>query len=183
MKTQIEELNESGSKLFACIDMSGYDKINPNDINKKAQWLVKYGKSVCPTILNSRAIAEHIIRPTVSVEPIDINLSLIKTWREIKKTIGTNTFYDVYIGFEIDANSDEILDLKTINLFTTSEVCYSITLFTSIVDFQKLNDDSKFSFEYANVNGERKIIIRVDTLIYDYSQNPPLTVRFIISTI
>lgn len=153
-----------------CITLEEYD--NLNDIDKKTEWFLNNGKNVCPEILFYRELNKHLVSGLTTVEPTVDGKSLPKTWKEVS-SLTSGIFYEKYVTFDIDTTTKDIKDLILVDKFDANKFCYSVPLFNAIAAIEKLKDDSVIEFMYAKVDNKLKIVIKVGSHFYDYSEEPP----------
>ena len=138
-------------------------------IEEKINWLQKNGSQVsCEEVIKA-----HLLKG-LEVTETD-GKSLTKTWGEIEKLIAVHG-YEFYTSFEIEKKTDNILDLLLISKFVQNPPCYSTKLFRCIAKEHRLKNDDKFVFFNANVNGDKKVVIKIEDTtgvsLYDISTSP-----------
>lgn len=169
------------------IDLSEYEKLGDDDI-RKAEWLRNYGHTVCKKILYESVLEEHLLQNAITkqeIKPSDNQKNYKCDWGKLKKNIGSS-FYNLYIGFEVDESKNWVKKIKFIPEHTKDEPCYSIPLFLSIAEnYFDLDESCIFEFTYANITASNKInskklVIKVTkksdnhAYYFDYSDEPNL---------
>jgi hypothetical protein len=158
-------------KDHECLNLDEYNALA--SVKDKADWLRKYGKAVCDSILFKAAKGAHTIK-TGEFTPKPHG-SLKKDWNEINSRTSKYSVYDCYLSFDIDNVNKKIKDIKIVPTFNDNIPCYSLALFRAIA---KDNNNSNITFEFifADVKTET-IIIQVTDMngkvsYYDYSDEP-----------
>ncbi len=169
------------------IDLSEYEKLGDDDV-RKAEWLRNYGHTVCKKILYESVLEEHLLRNVnldQVITPSENKINYNCDWGKLKKNIGSS-FYNLYIGFEVDESKNWVKKIKFIPEHTKDEPCYSIPLFLSIAEsYFELDESCIFEFTFANITASdksvsKKLVIKVtkksDSQVYffDYSDEPKL---------
>lgn len=167
------------------IDLSQYEKLGDDDV-LKAEWLRNYGHTVCKKILYESVLQEHLlqnIRKEQEIKPSDNEKNYKCDWGKLKKNIGSS-FYNLYIGFEVDVSKNWVKKIKFIPEHTKDEPCYSIPLFLSIAEsYFELDESCIFEFMYVNITAtnkttSKKLVIKVTkksdnhAYYFDYSDEP-----------
>jgi len=151
-----------------CLTFDEYN--NEDTVEKKAEWLRKYGRAVCD--LYSIVEKSHTIKNATVEETPERELTL--TWKTIADTIGSYD-YEKYVAFNLDSKGN-IISIKLIPQFVYDAPCYSIPLLRGIKQARSLSDTDKVAFKGAKVGLGPKlsstIIIKVKGISYDYSDEP-----------
>ncbi len=138
-------------------------------IQDELNYLKDSGEEVsCEKVLKAHAVTAD--------EVIEIEgRALSKSVADVEKLIGKYG-YEFYTTFDIDRQTNDILDLVLISKFVLDPPCYSTKLLRCIIKANHLNNDDNFVFFNAAIGGEKKIVIKVEDAsgasLYDISQSP-----------
>lgn len=138
-------------------------------IQDELNYLKDSGEEVsCEKVLKAHAVTAD--------EVIEIEgQALSKSVADVEKLIGKYG-YEFYTTFDIDRQTNDILDLMLISKFVLDPPCYSTKLLRCIIKANHLNNDDNFVFFNAAIAGEKKIVIKVEDAsgasLYDISQSP-----------
>lgn len=138
-------------------------------IQDELNYLKDSGEEVsCEKVLKAHAVTAD--------EVIEIEgQALSKSVADVEKLIGKYG-YEFYTTFDIDRQTNDILDLVLISKFVLDPPCYSTKLLRCIIKANHLNNDDNFVFFNAAIAGEKKIVIKVEDAsgasLYDISQSP-----------
>ncbi|GLB51658.1 hypothetical protein NBRC110019_06970 [Neptunitalea chrysea] len=162
-------------KAASCSDLTDYKNITR--VSDKADWLKKNGKNVCPDLLYSTTLIEHMVsvnnyRVTVDNQTTPLSIP----FKAIKDSIGNHKFYEYYLNFYIKDNK---VTFRKLTKFDENQNCYSIVLFKAIEKYMNLDVRSKIEFKSAKIETPNdtlnKIIIVIPgrgNLTLDISQIP-----------
>ena len=160
--------NFEKSKIDPCISLRDYEILN--DTEEKAAWLRLNGDKVCQVILYDAIEKDHKIDAVVTTSTTTRPFKI--TWDDMSRFVG-NGMYNAYIGFEIDANNN-ITNLKLIPKFTINEPCYSIPLIRYLAFKYNLRGNENLEFLNIITPFREKIAIKVNSVYYDYSDEPKI---------
>jgi hypothetical protein len=138
-------------------------------IQDELNYLKDSGEEVsCEKVLKAHAVTAD--------EVIEIEgRALSKSVADVEKLIGKYG-YEFYTTFDIDRQTNDILDLVLISKFVLDPPCYSTKLLRCVIKANHLNSDDNFVFFNAAIGGEKKIVIKVEDAsgasLYDISQSP-----------
>lgn len=138
-------------------------------IQDELNYLKDSGEEVsCEKVLKAHAVtADEVIE--IEGRPLS------KSVADVEKLIGKYG-YEFYTTFDIDRQTNDILDLVLISKFVLDPPCYSTKLLRCIIKANHLNNDDNFVFFNAAIGGEKKIVIKVEDAsgasLYDISQSP-----------
>lgn len=161
-----------------CLNFNFYDQ--QTTIQDKADWLYKYGRFICPDLLNATAEHTHEIDASIATRLNTTTQTL--SWTQIKSLM-QNHVYEYYIKCHTD-NSGNINLVNAATPYQESGNCFSMPLFRGIHKKYTLNDKDKFEFMSATTGnattGIKKIVMFSITrygqtqpfISYDYSDRP-----------
>ena len=145
------------------------------NMEDKIKWLRDHGREVCQDILNVAAEDAHFLQ----FVPVRVsNVTMTKTWGEIKGMMGTDV-YENYIRVIKNPTNHDILSIKKQSSYDQNSFCFSMPLFRGINKKYSLNDNDVFEFQSVKIDNTIVVaftIIRqgnnVPLSYYDYSDKP-----------
>jgi len=154
-----------------------------NDVSAQTAWLNAHRSAICDASFYTCVLQRHDIpeleHKTMKTKYWGTRTPLTNSfkWSFIKNKIDTWKCTDnKYVGFDI--TNEKVTGLKQLNGFTTSETCYSVTLFNAIGATLSGNDDFVFTLGKDSSNNTSVIFSikkNSNTNYYDLTIDPSFT--------